>query len=97
MKYLNIDYIKAHSRICCDCEDGVLERLGTSAEQVMFELCGRTYEDFVEKYGQVPAPVVHATLELVENFYQHRGPVEPTSLSLVPYNFDLLVKPYIKL
>lgn len=97
MKYLNIDYIKAHSRICCDCEDGVLERLGTSAEQVMFELCGRTYEDFVEKYGQVPAPIVHATLELVENFYQHRGPTEPTSLSQVPYNFDLLVKPYMKL
>ena len=97
MKYLTLDYIKDHSRICCGCEDRELERLAGSAEQAIMNLCGRTVEDLVECYGEVPPTVIHATLELVDNFYQHRGVTEPNSLSPIPYNFDLLLKPYIKL
>ena len=37
------------------------------------------------------------TLELVSQSYEQRSPASPTNLSAVPYNFDLLIKPYIVL
>jgi len=97
MKYLTLDYIKDHSRICHDAEDDVLERLGCAAENAILNLCRRTIEDVYEEYGEIPADLMHVTLELVDNLYQHRGTDENVSLSVVPYNFDLMVKPYMRL
>lgn len=97
MKMIDVDFIKRHSRICCNCEDTELESLGESAEEVIFQMLGRDYDDLVGTYGKVPWNVRHAALELAEHFYQHRGVDSSVSLSVVPYNFDLLVKPYIKL
>lgn len=98
MKYLTLDYIRAHSRIDCDCENEMLETYGSSAEDVVLNLLNRSLEDLKEAYGgEVPTAVVHATLELVENFIQHRSPVEQMNLSVVPYNFDIMLKPYIVL
>jgi hypothetical protein len=45
----------------------------------------------------VPAAIRQATLELVTNSYEQRSPASPTNLSAVPYNFDLLIKPYMLL
>lgn len=97
MKYLKIDYIKAHSRIDFDCEDAELELYGQGAEDTILYLCNRTYENLIGTYGEVPASIIHVTLELVNNSYEHRSPASPQNLSLVPYNFDLLVKEYIVL
>lgn len=97
MKYLKIDYIKAHSRIDFDCEDAELELYGQGAEETILYLCNRTYENLIGTYGEVPASIIHVTLELVCNSYEHRSPASPQNLSAVPYNFDLLVKEYIVL
>ena len=103
MKYLTIQYIKEHSRIDYDCEDAVLELYGDSAEQTMASYLNRgvtveeMVEDLKEVYGHVPAPIIHATLMLVDISYQYRSPISPTNVSVVPYTFDILVKPYMKL
>lgn len=97
MKWLTIDYIKQHSRIDFDCEDGLLELYGNAAEDALLNLCRRSMEDLMEKYGEVPAPLHVAALQLVENWYTNRVPDTALNLSSVPYAFDLLVKPYMRL
>lgn len=98
MKYLTIDDIKQQLRLDFDCEDGLLELYGIGAEETVLYLCNRTYENLIGSYGGiVPAPIRQVTLELVTNSYEQRSPASPTNLSAVPYNFDLLVKPFILL
>lgn len=103
MKYLTIDYIKQHSRIDFDCEDGLLEMYGDSAEETVAQYLnrGKTVDEMVadlrDVYGHVPAPIYHATLILVDISYQYRSPISQTNVSSVPDTFDLLIKPYMKL
>jgi uncharacterized phage protein (predicted DNA packaging) len=97
MKYLTLEYIKDHSRICHNAEDRYLERIGAAAETAVLNLCRRTIEDIYEEYGEVPEDLSLATLLLVDHLYQHRGPTENVSVSMVPYSIDFLVKPYMKL
>ena len=98
MKYLTLEYIKAHSRIDCDCEDHLIERYATAAENAILRLLNRTLDDLMEANGgEVPEEVMQATVEFTENLIRHRGPVEQTTLSLVPYNFDLLLKSHMVL
>lgn len=103
MRYLKIDYIKQHSRIDYDCEDALLELYGEAAEETMAQYLnrGKTADEMVADlksvYGRVPAPIIHATLMLVDVSYQYRSPVSPTNIAVVPYTFDILVKPYMRL
>ena len=103
MKYLTIDYIKQHSRIDYDCEDQLLELYGESAEETVAQYLNRgktvneMVADLMEVYGYIPAPIRHATLMLVDISYQYRSPISPTNVSVVPYTFNILVKPYMKL
>ena len=99
MKWLTLERIKQQLRIEPDFheEDDLLEEYGESAEEVLLNYLNRSYEDVIEVYGRVPAPLRHASLMLVDTSYQYRCPVSQTSLSLVPYTFDFLLKPYMKL
>ena len=97
MKWMELEYIKMHSRLDYDCEDQLLEHYAESAEDTVLNLIGRTYEELIEKYGKVPAPIMQATLMLVDVSYTYRSPDSPVPLSLVPYSFDILIKPYVKL
>ena len=97
MKWLSLDYIKQHSRIDFDCEDGLLEMYGDSAEETVLNICNRTYDDIVEVYGCIPAPLYHAALILVDTSYTQREAVSMQQLYTVPYGFDMLVKPYMRL
>lgn len=97
MKWLKIEYIKQHSRIDFDCEDALLELYGKAAEEMVCNVCGRTYEEFVADYGDVPDAIRQASLMLVDNSYTQRSPVSMQNLYTVPYTFDFLVKPYIKM
>ena len=100
MKWLKTDYIKQHSRIDYDCEDGLLELYGESAEETVLNVINRTYEEVVAKFGAedkpIPAALIHASLLLVEMSYTQRSPVSQQNLY---YNrsFDMLVKPYMRL
>lgn len=99
MKWLTIDSIKAQLRIEPEFtdEDDLLEMYGESSEEVLLQYLNRTYEDVIEVYGHIPAPLRHASLMLVDVSYQYRSPVSTQSMSQVPYTFDLLVKPYMRL
>ena len=99
MKWLTLEKIKAQLRIEPDFhdEDDLLEEYGESAEDVLLNYLNRTYEDVIGVYGRVPAPLRHASLMLVDTSYQYRSPVSTQSMSLVPYTFDLLIKPYMRL
>lgn len=98
MKWLTLDYIHAHSRIDCKCEDDILTLYGDSAEETVLNTIGRTYEEVLEKYdGTIPTPLYHAALMLVEVAYTQRAPITQTNMYVVPYTFDMIVKPYLKL
>ena len=97
MKFLTLDYIKQHSRIDFDCEDELLELYGEAAEDTVMNYLNRTLADLVAQYGVIPAPVQQAALMLVDISYQYRSPVTTVNVSIVPYTFDMLIKPYMKL
>lgn len=99
MKWLTLERIKQQLRIEADftMEDKLLTDYGTSAESIILKYLNRTYYDLTEQYGEVPQDIINASLMLVDEWYQHRSPVENLSLSVVPYAFDYLIKPYMKL
>ena len=105
MKFLTIDKIKQQLRLDCTCEAELLEAYGNSAEETLAGHLGYNNEnnvpdvdEMLEAYGgTMPAPLVQAALMLVDTSYQFRSPVSAQNMSVVPYTFDLLVKPYVKL
>ena len=97
MKWLTIDWIKQHSRICADGEEELLELYGNDAEQTVLNLIRRDYTDLLETYGEVPAPLYMAALMLVEVDYNYRSPDAMNNLYQVKYGFDQKIKPYMRL
>ena len=98
MKWLTIPFIKKHSRIDFSDEDEVLELYADSAEETILGWCQRTYEEFIDEYGEMPQPIVHASLLLVNSSYEHRSPATVQNLSVIPYgNIDVLIRPYMRL
>ena len=99
MKWLTLERIKQQCRIEPDFteEDSLLEMYGESAEEVLLNHLNRSYENLMEVYGHIPAPLIHASLMLVDVSYQHRSPVSPQNMSIVHYTFDILTKPYMRL
>ena len=100
MKFLTFDQIKAQLRLDdaqATEEHYLLELYGEAAEDMVLNTLNRTITDIFEQYGTVPKALVQAGLMLVAQSYQHREPVSPQNLYTVPYAFDLLLKPYIKL
>lgn len=99
MKWLTLERIKQQCRIEQDFieEDELLEMYGESAEEATLNVLGRTYEDIVESYGKIPMPIIHASLMLVDLSYQNRSPISSQNMYQVPYTFDLLLKPYMRL
>ena len=78
-------------------EHDLLELYGESAEDMVLNTLNRTITDIYEQYGMVPKALVQAGLMLVAQSYQHREPASPQNLYTVPYAFDLLLKPYMRL
>lgn len=98
MKYLTIDYIKQHSRIDFGDDDELLELYAESAETATLNYIGRSLEELKDMNGgTVPVPVIQATLMLVDHSYQQRSPASSMQLYTVPYTFDFLIRPYMKL
>lgn len=96
MKWLTIDYIKQHSRLDYSDEDSVLDLYGSAAEETVLNLLNRTYQELLEQYGEVPAPIRQATLLLVDSSYENRGK-ESTQKTNENSAFTLLLKPYMRL
>lgn len=97
MKFLTLDYIKQQLRIDWSEEDTLLDEYGKAAETTVLNLLNRDYQDLLYQYGEVPAPLVQAAMLLVGQSYQHREAASAQNMSAVPYAFDLLLKPYMRL
>lgn len=98
LKFLELDEIKEHSRICCDCEEKILEQYALGAEDNLLRLLDRTYDELVAMGGgSFPPGLKIAGLMLVDVLYSHRSPQEQVNLSDVGYTFDFYVKPFMKL
>ena len=100
MKFLTFEQIKWQLRLDDEQakeEHDLLDMYGESAEDTVLNTLNRTLEDIIEQYGRVPKPIVHATLMLVDNAYKERSPISPQNMSVVPYAFDLMLKPYMRL
>lgn len=97
MKWLTLERVKKHLRLDASNtqEDDLLQLYATAAEDSILNLCNRSYDCLLECYGEVPKPIVIASLLLVENQYTQRSAISPNNLSAVPYAFDHLVKPYM--
>lgn len=101
MKILTLEYIKQHSRIDYDCEDELLGLYGDAAEVVLAQHLGRgktvddMVESLIEEFGEIPAAIMQAALMLVDVSYQYRSPISPSNIYVVPYTFDILVKPFM--
>ena len=97
MKWLTIEYIKTHSRIDYDCEDGLLELYGGDAENTILHLIRRTLANVKDMNGgEVPPELYHAALLLTDTSYEHRNPQTQTNLNNVDWNFDAIVAPFIR-
>lgn len=99
MKWLTLQKIKQQLRIESrfTMEDALLESYGESAEETLLNYINRPYYNIIELYGKIPLPLEQASLMLVDTSYQFRSPISVTNISMVPYTFDLLVKPYMRL
>ena len=103
MKWLTLEEIKQQLRIEPDFtdEDSLLVRYGNSAEAVVLNITGRTFEELkaMNPTGEdaIPADLWEATVLLVELSYQQRSPLTSQNLSVVPYAFDMKIKPYMRL
>lgn len=107
MKFLTLKEIKAQCRIEEDftLEDTLLTAYGGASENALLRVCNRTYDDLLENFGEddgeggnvVPPDFRIAALMLAKHLYEHRGPTENVSLSMVPYSIDLLIKPFMRL
>ena len=96
MKWMDINYLKAHSRIDYDCEDALLEQYGTAAEEFLLTYIRRTYDNLIDIYGEIPAQLFVAVQMLVENMYQNRSMITMTHMSSVDYTFDALVADFVR-
>ncbi len=97
MKWLKIEDIQKHSRIDYDCDDALLELYGNAAEEMVMQITGRDYDNIIATYGEVPAALRQAALILVDTSYTQRTAVSAQNLYAVPYAFDFLIKPFMKL
>lgn len=102
MKWLELEDIKEQLRIEPDFtdDDKLLTRYGNSAEAVILNITGWTYEELkaLNPIGEdeIPADIWEATVMLVNMSYEHRSPVSMQNLYSNP-TFEMKLKPYIRL
>ena len=100
MKYLTFEQIKQQLRLSdeqAEMERIRLEGMAEAAEDAVLTIIRRPLRNVKQVYGHVPQKLIQVTLLLVDDWYQHRGTVENFSMSAVPYAFDFMLKPMMRL
>lgn len=100
MEIITFDQIKAQLRLDDEqaaLEHDLLEMYGEAAEETVLDLIRRPLDEVVCKYGKIPARLRKACLMLVDISYKERSPASSQNMSAVPYSFDSLIKPLMKL
>lgn len=100
MKYLTFEEIKAQLRLDdgqAELERNRLEGMGMAAEEAVLAIIRRSLVDVIMTYNGLPQRLVQVTLLLVDEWYQHRSPIDMGTMSTVPYAFDFMLKPMMRL
>lgn len=101
MKWLTFELIKAQLRLDdeqAELEHALLELYGEAAEETILAMTNRTEASLrTVGGGNIPSRAVQASLLLVDLSYKERSPASPQNMSMVPYSFDLLLKPLMRL
>ena len=101
MKWLTFELIKAQLRLDdeqAELERALLELYGEAAEETILAMTNRTEASLrTLGGGEIPRRAVQAALLLVDLSYKERSPASPQNMSMVPYSFDLLLKPLMRL
>jgi len=100
MKYLTFEMIKAQLRLDdnqAELERTRLEGMAMAAEEAVLAIMRRSLLDVILTYNGLPERLVQVTLLLVDEWYQHRSTIEMGSMSAVPYAFDFMLKPMMRL
>lgn len=101
MTYLTLPQIKKHLNIddYYEGDDVYLTSLGDVCEQIVAEHIETPLATIVEERGALPAPLIHAMLLLLANFYMNRESVSYGQAYQIPVScsnaFDYLLHPYI--
>lgn len=101
MKWLTFELIKAQLRLDdeqAELESALLELYGEAAEETILAITNRTEASLrTLGGGKIPNRAVQASLLLVDLSYKERSPISAQNMSVVPYSFDLLIKPLMRL
>lgn len=103
MKFLSLEFLKAHARVDMSCDDALLEMYGDAAEQKIANLLnrGKTVQEMVDSLvaerGQIPADIYEAGCMLVAERFDQRNPASQFERHVAPYAIDMNLKPYIKM
>lgn len=100
MLWLTFEKIKAQLRLDdeqAEYEQDLLMAYGEAAEEAVLDLIRRSYLNVLLTFGGVPKKLEIVSLMLVDNLYKERAPSSTVNLSTVPYSFDLMLKPLMRL
>ena len=99
MKWLTLDFLRTQLRLDADQtdDDAYIEALAEVAEDSILSICNRSWDNVQETYGNTPRAFTTAAAMLVAQWYRHREPSDSMQTYTVPYAYDLMLKPYIKL
>lgn len=95
MSYISLDTAKRHLNIDADYteDDTYISSLIEVAELVVAkDICSEL--NVLEEAGKIPAPLTHAALLLVGNYYANREPVAFAAAMQVPLTYEHLVSKY---
>jgi len=97
MNVLTLESCKAQCRIEGDDEDDLLTIYAEAAEETIFTRINRTYDECIEEYSEMPAPLKYCMLVLVAQMYKYRELTTQDAINRVPGTFWDQLLPYIKL
>lgn len=113
LKVVNIEELKQQMRVDFEEENEIIALYGEAAEDVVIKGTRRTLEElcrigYEEQTGEIapeelpdgnwfPVRLKLAVLMMAAHSYRNREPVASVGQNIVPYAYDVLVKPYRRL
>lgn len=97
MQYLDLDTIKRHLNLDLSFtqDDEYLTSLADTAEQIVALHLDNDLESIVAQCNDtLPAPIRHAMLLLIGNFYMNRENIAFGNCSAIPFSYEYLLAPY---
>jgi len=98
MTYLNLEEIKKHLNVddCFQDDDSYIESLADVSEEIVEQHLRTSLDNIASEYnGKLPAPIRHAMLLLIGNYYANRESVTFAQAHDLPLSYEYLLSPYV--